>query len=190
MKPLGKNYLSTIAAVWIACLVLFTLGYLLVLAPQQKKRQQIRKELEEKKQTYELALKVTDEKTRNQLNARLRQLQNRLARFVVAAEDAANVVFDISQLAGQNNVESFSIKSANKNKVLELPNCKHLCEDIMAISFVGTWDQFATFLNDLERHRPTIFVDQFAITRSKGVDSKHEVEMNVSIFVEKQKEES
>ena len=56
------------------------------------------------------------------------------------------------------------------------------------ISFTGDWNQFATFLNSLERRKPVIFVDKFTIARADQDDSVFQVNLNVAAFVRKQQD--
>ncbi|HUU20084.1 MAG TPA: GspMb/PilO family protein, partial [Sedimentisphaerales bacterium] len=93
-----------------------------------------------------------------------------------------------SQIANEKNVASFSIKSKDSRELSTIPDCKYICENHIVISFIGGFNQFATFLNSLERHRPVLFVDKFTITRSGQDDSGYQVSLNVAAFVKKQQD--
>jgi Tfp pilus assembly protein PilO len=178
-----KKYLTTAALIWAGCFVLFFFINMFVLSPQKKTKKQIEKQLAEQKQIYDSALKVTQEETRTQLNTQIEHLQNKLKDFAIDFQDSANLTFDISQIAGEKKVASFSIKPKGRYGVSAIPNCEYLRENHIDVSFTGSFNQFATLLNALERHRPVVFVDIFKMTRSKQGDSGNKVDMELVVFV-------
>ncbi len=183
MKLIHKKYLITTALIWVCCFILFFFAYMLVLAPQAKSKKQTSEQLAEKKQVYDSALKAAHEETRIRINKEIEHLRNKLKDFVVDSEDSTNLTFDISQIANEKRVGSFSVKSKDDHRGSEIPNCKHVRQSHIDVSFTADFSQFATFLNALERHRPFIFVDKFTIARSDREDSDHKVGMNLSVFV-------
>jgi len=185
-----KKYFSTVALLWAACFTVFLFAYLLVLRPQATNRKIIENKLFEKKQKYESVVKSAREENRTAAQQEIERLQGRLSDFVMDFEDAANLTFDISQIAEQTKLTDFSIKGKSAGTALTLlPNCKYLHESRIDIGFTAAgFNQFATFLNALERHRPVLFVDSFTIARSKGAESSCQASMNVAVFVRKQQE--
>jgi len=188
MNSIYRKHLTTLALTWAGCFILFLFTYMLALVPQQKSKKQIEKELSEKKQLYNSTLKATQEETKLKLNEEIQHLQNSLKEFVIDSKDSANLIFDISQIAGDKKVGSFRISAKNKQGGVEIPNCDHLREAQIDISFTAGFNQFATLLSMLERHRPVVFVDEFTITRSERGDLGHPVDMDVSVFVRKRQD--
>jgi hypothetical protein len=92
------------------------------------------------------------------------------------------LTFDISQIADRLKVTGLSIKSKVNQPI---PDCKHISESQIYISFDATFNQFFAMLNELERHRPVVFIDKFAVTRSNSSYSKNDVSMEMSVFVTK-----
>ena len=188
MKAIYKKHLTTIGFIWAGCFVLLLLVYMVMLAPQNKSKKQVERELAEKKQAYNAALKKAQEETRAELNKQIAELQTQLGRFVVSSEDSANLILDIGRLAANKKVGSPVIGGKKKHVIANIPNCDYIGEDRFDISFTGSFKQFATFLSDLERHEPVVFVDKFLITRSEEDRSGHRVNMDLSVFVRKQQE--
>ena len=184
-----KKYLITSGVIWAACSAVFLLAYILVLGPQKNHEKSIEKKLTERKQVYESALRAARKETKIQSNEQIERLQSRLEDFVIDFEDSANLTFDISQIANEKKVASFSIKSKDDRGLSTIPETKYIRENHLVISFIGDFNQFATFLNALERHRPVLFVDKFSITRSGQDDSGYKVSLNVAAFVKKQQSE-
>ena len=183
-----KKYLMTAGLIWAACFVVFLLVYILVLGPQKNSKKRIESKLAEKKQLYESALRAAQMETKNQLNEQIDNLQNRLKDFVVDFEDSANLTFEISQIANEKKVASFSIKGKDNLVLSGKPESKYISENHIVISFIGGFNQFATFLSALERHRPVLLVDKFTMTRSGQDNSAFRVSLNVAAFVRKQQE--
>ena len=180
-----KKYFIWMGVIWAACFVLFLFAYLLVLGPQKNNKKHIENKLAEKKQVYELAQRAAREETKIQLNEQLERLQSRLKDFVIDFEDSANLTFDISQIADEKKVTSFSIKSKGNHGLSAIPGCNNIFENHIVISFIGNFNQFATFLNALERNRPVLFVDKFALARFGQNESTYRVTLNVAAFVRK-----
>ena len=181
-----RQRLMTAGLIWAACFVVFLLAYILVLGPQKNYEKSIENKLAEKKQVYESALRAAQKETKIRLNEQIERLQSRLEDFVIDFEGSANLTFDISQIANEKNVASFSIKNKDSRAPSTIPECKYICENQIVINFIGGFNQFATFLNALERHRPVLFVDKFSITRSAQDDSDCQVSLDVAAVVKKQ----
>ncbi len=187
MEPIYKKYFTKVALAWMSCFVLFFFAYMFVLAPQKNSKEQLRKQLEEQKQVYDSALKATQKETQVQLNEQIKQLRNKLEDLVVDSNDSTDLTFYVSQIANAKDVASFSIETSKRDSIKDptMPD-KYIFENHIDISFLtANFNQFAAFLNALERHRPVIFVDRFAITRSSKGGSERQVNMSLVVFVRK-----
>ena len=183
-----RKYLTRAAIAWAACLLLFVLAVIFILGPQKSGRKRLESTLSEKKQQYEMAQKATQEQTKTRLNEQIEGLQDILMGFVVDFEDSANLTFDIGQIANKEKVSSFSIKHNDKQSVSEIPDCNSICENHIDIGFIAEFNQFATFVNALERHQPVLFVNEFSMTRSNKGQTTYQVSLDVAAFVKKQQD--
>lgn len=183
------QYLKTAGIIWAASFVVFLLAFILILRPQKNSRRRIENELAEKKRVYESAMTATKKETKDRLNEQIENLRTRMKDFIIDFEDSANLTFEISQIANEKNVASFSIKGKESSARAEQINYKYINENHIIISFIGEFSQFATFLNALERHRPVLLVDKFTVSRSGNDDSAFRVSLDVSAFVRKQQSE-
>ncbi len=183
-----KKYFLTAGLIWVVCTVVFIFVDMLVMTPQRHKGLQTEKQLREVKQTYRTALKAARKETQDEAKRQIQQMRNRLHDFVVDSEDSANVILDISRIATEKRLGSFSIKTKDGRESPETPGCNYIRENHIAVSFTGNFNQFAAFLNALERHRPVIFVDEFKMTRAKANDPGHHVNMSLAVLVKKQQQ--
>jgi Tfp pilus assembly protein PilO len=181
-----KIYLTKAAIMWAACLVLFVFAYMFVLGPQKDSRRNLENEITEKKQQYEMAQIAAREQTKAQLNKEIEGMRSTLKDFVVDLKDSANLTFDIGQIANDEKVSSFSIKNKNKQGLSDIPDCNCISESHIDIGFIAGFNQFATFVNALERHQPVLFVNEFSIARSNKDNSAYQVTLDVAAFVKKQ----
>ena len=184
-----KKYLIASGVIWAAYFVLFLVAYMFIVRPQKNAKRLVENRLAEKQQVYESSLRAAQEETKIRLNEQIESLQNRLKDFIVEFEDSANLTFDLSQIAEEKKVASFGSKvKSNRGITRNKDEYKYIHENQINISFTGDWNQFATFLNTLERHRPVIFVDKFTIARSGQDESVFRVNLNVAAFVRKQQD--
>lgn len=184
MKPIYKKYITTTALVWSGSLIVFVFVYMLALSPQQRARKIIEAQLAEKKQICESATKAAQKETRLKLSQQIESLKAKLQNFALDFEDTTNLTLDISRIANEKNLNLFSIKTRDSK---EIPNASHLYENKVYVSFTGGYRQFATFLNTLERHRPVVFIDKFAISRSNrdGAGTDKDINMTLAVLVQK-----
>jgi hypothetical protein len=190
MKAIFRKYFKIIGSVWGGCLVLSLFVYMYALSPQERTCKQIEKQLAEAKQTYEAALRAAQEETRIQLKKQIERLRDELGDFVLEFEDSANLTLDISRIASEKKLASFSIKGTDRRGGIGsgIPGCEHIQENNINIGFTAGFNQFAAFLTTLERHRPVVFVDKFRITRSEQDGSAHPVDMELAVLVRKRQE--
>jgi Tfp pilus assembly protein PilO len=62
-------------------------------------------------------------------------------------------------------------------------NCENIARLDTTISFNGSFDQMARFINILERNKPIIFVDSFTIAKGQRQGDPNKVHITLSIFL-------
>jgi len=187
MKSNNKKYCTIVALIWAACVILFFFVYMLVLEPQRREKKNIANQLAEHKQAYDSAVKAAEEETQAHLTSQVAGLQKRMSDFVVASGDSSNLTFDISETAGQHRIESFSIKSQSGRDSPGGTEFNYISEHRFDVTFAAGLDQFAGFINALERHHPVLLVDTFLITRADRPDQGHKAKLNLTALVGRQK---
>jgi len=184
-----KRYLLISAVVWAISLFIFLIVYIFIVGPQKNSKRQIESRLEEIREVYEFAIKATQNETKIQLIEQIEALHADLRDFVADFEDSASLTFDLSQIAEEKKVTSFGSKVKTNRSLKTKDEYKFISENEINITFTGTFNQFATFLNALERHRPVIFVEKFTFVRPSGSnDSGYQINLIVTAFVRKQQE--
>ncbi len=178
-----KKYLIASGLVWAVCLILFIIVYLFVISPQNKQKKHIEGELEKCTQKFEFAQKAAQKETRDRLHTEIEILQDRVKNFVVDSKGAEDLTFDISQIASENKVSAFSVESEDVRAAPGITDSNNISESHIKVSFTAGFNEFAGFLNSLERHRPILFVSEFTLIRAKKDDLTYHVTMDVAAFV-------
>jgi hypothetical protein len=189
MRVTVKKYLKTTALAWAGCFVLFGFFYMLLLAPQISTKKKIQNHLDEKERIFNSALQAARKDTKIKMENEIEDLRDNLDRFLIAHEDLANLIFDISQMAKEKQVKAFSIESRDEKSSDLIPNCQYLGRSRIDLSFTIDFNRFAALLNALERNKPFVFVDKFSIRQSGTANQPEpQVKMDLSVFVRKQQD--
>ncbi len=183
-----KRNLKILAVISAASMALFVLIYMLVLGPQNRSKKRFESELDKKKQMYEFAQNAASEESQKQLLGQIENLRKKLDAFVIDFENSANLTFDISQIARDKNVASLNVENKNKRTTSDEADLKNISESHINISFTTGFNEFAAFLNALERHQPVLFVNEFRLTRSNQVKSAYQITIDVAALIKKQQE--
>ena len=187
MKSNKKKYYATVGMIWAGCAILLFFSYMIVLQPQVQRKKNVANQLIEHERAYNAAVKANEEQTRARLIGQVTDLQAKLKNFVVDFAESANLTFDISETASREQIGAFSIKSLASRNALSMSAFTCIDENYFDVSFTAGFNQFATFLSALERHEPTILVDEFVITRSsEQSDRGHRAKLNLAVLVTKQ----
>jgi len=179
MKPAHRKHLRIATLMWVGFSVVLLSVYMFVMAPQAQHREALSQEVVVLKKIYETSIADKEDQARSELDRHLAGLQDKLRNFVADTKDSADLVPGVAGLASENRLRGLTIRRCKSS---ELPDCTTISEDHVTITFSTSYNQFATFLNALERHTPVIFVDKFVITRSGEGGSNHEVKMELTVF--------
>jgi len=186
MKSLSKKYLISLAIVWCSTLLLLVTGYMLLIRPQKKAVDEVKKQLVLNEQEYNFAQEARSEQTKVKLQNLLRDAQDMMDSVSVNSGNAAALIFEINQIARKFKVEEFTSKRNESFSCEVIEGCKNLGRIWINVSFTADFPQFAKFINTLERHKPFVFVETFDIDRGTKAPSKPEVKMGLAFFVGKE----
>lgn len=128
------------------------------------------------------ALLASEEETKIRLNEQIQDLNDTLGNFVIESENTSNLIYQISGISNEIELKAFQITPTGQN-ISAFDNCKYISGQLYHVGFIASFNQFATFLNALERYRPVIFIDTFSITRSRQGENSHTVDMQLAILV-------
>ena len=190
MKLVHRKYIKTTALIWLGCFVMLGFIYMLVLAPQKKLKKQAEETLAEQKHLHGQAVIATQPGTAVNNDKQIKSLMDTFSTFATDSENLPDITFEISQMAGKRQLNQPAIKTADNGRYCSIPSNLHIAESQISINFKSNFRCFAGFINELERHKPVIFVDNFSITRSPDGNSNHSVNMKMSVFVKQSQQEN
>jgi hypothetical protein len=189
MKRIHKRYLKTISITWASSAVLLVVGYVTVLGPHGRVRRDMGRELSEKEQAYTEAVEASQQHTKDRLAEELEQVQHRVGDFVVDFEESANVTFGIGQIVDELGIKSFNIKDRGGSDQTGAPETSYVSENEVQVTFEADFNQFASLLNAIERHRPVLFVERFNLSGPDERGGKPYVSMDLVYLVRKPQED-
>lgn len=184
-----KRYWMGVGAVWLVWLAVTGAGWLLVLTPQQAQYAQVHKKLKVGGDEVELARRASLETTRQHQTDALDQLEDEMARYAIDPVWQDRLVFEVSRVASELELSDYA---GRIRRDLEKPlrDLKLPVERVfLDVTFRGSFEGFARFMNSLERHRPVLFVENASFERlpdEKG--DLHKAELLLSILVQKPRE--
>jgi hypothetical protein len=188
MNSIVGRYLKTTLGIWGISLIFIIPAFVFLLRPQMRKVDNFRQE-NDRLTKEALAVKFeAEESTRQGLQKQIDEMKLELSRFVVKSKDdiqrLASLEID-DNMSNQIGLDEFRIDPLSGGEIRTFKDCKYVYGQTMKVTFNATYPQFAKFINMLERYESVIFIDTFSITKEKAEESKHKVEMNLVVLVEK-----
>ncbi|MEN6387185.1 MAG: hypothetical protein ABFD79_18555 [Phycisphaerales bacterium] len=183
-KALKKDFKLAIF-VWLASALLATLVYLFVISPEINLEKQIAAQFVEKQKAFTTILNSNSKDARANLNQQMLQWQDEVGQYAIGIDDLPNLTFDISKIAKDVKVESFSISSQDVYSNIKKQEGAFVNEKQLKVNFKSDFNKFAAFLNAVERHRPVVVVNEFSISNTEHDPSSSQVSLILSVYVKK-----
>jgi Tfp pilus assembly protein PilO len=144
---------------------------------------QLHQKYEESGEQVALAKKAACEQTRLQLEQQTEQVAGQLNAYTIPAEQVNRLVFEIGRIAGQLNLAGFASKNLDMQPSSGKSNSKSMLSEVwLSVEFRGSYEQFARFVNLLERNSPVIFVEKVFVNRSRKESYDCAFQMELSIL--------
>jgi hypothetical protein len=187
MSLMSRKYIKTAAIFWGICLVVLVPVYLLALKPQMTRMETLQRQYQEKEIEAERIRADALESTRQELQKKIESLKAEFDRFVVPSKDAIQTLasIEIDKMCKDNGLDAY-IDPWNSGEVQAFNECKYVQGQFIKVTFSASFNDFAKFLNSLERYKSVIFVDNFSISRPQEKEAKGNVEMNLAVLVARQ----
>ena len=182
----NKKYLKVCALIWVVCLAAFALSYFLLISPQNIAIKSLENKIVQGEQDYKRAQIAAKYETQDRINQEIESLRNKLDTFVLDNQKAADLTFDISQIANDCLLSSFNVQSNDIEMISESSDPNNIFEKQIKINFIAEFEEFAVFLNTLERHKPVLFVDKFMLSQKNNSEKDYQVTVDLTALVQKQ----
>lgn len=180
-----NRYFAVMAIAWGPCLVVAAAVYAGILRPQIDYHKELDAKVAKSRECYARAIEAAKEKDQSHLTGQVENLRNRVGDFVVSLADAPDLAFKIGELANEAKLASFGMRPASRHGPDASTSFERITEKHVDLTFAGSFPRFAAFLSAVERHRPVLFVETFAISRPVEKDSEPQASLELAVLVEK-----
>jgi hypothetical protein len=150
---------------WVLCLIAlgaFHLGYV---APRERSLTACSAEAKTKFDRASLLMRAKSPKEQERRKTELTTAERKYAEFVLAADEISKLDFAIREIADRNKLQDFSARHTTTTTAVGPVKLKQIAQSELLISFTGGFPGILRFVNDLERHEPVVFVNQFSLRR-------------------------
>lgn len=185
-----KKYWIVVALVWGPWLVLCALGYFFILQPQAHLYNAIHQELSVSNDRVSVARMAALQDTRDRQSQLLSELQARIGEFLAAPAQQDRVLFEISRMANAYGLADYAGKSRQDPWGDEESEQVKIQRMWLTVTFEAPFQQFAAFINDMERNIPAVFVESARIERSRENPKQHRAQLLVAFFTQPDKKTS
>ena len=178
-----KKYWIGVAAVWVPWAMLSIVVYLFAIQPQQQRYKIVHDQFVRSNDQVSVARMAAQEETKQRQAKLLADLQTRITDFMVPEEQRDRVVFEISRLANSFGLVDY----AGKNRE-EVWNAYEGEQEVkiqriwMTITFRAPFQQFAAFINAMERSTPAVFIESADFERSRDNPNQHRAKLLIAFF--------
>lgn len=182
-----SKYTTFLVGTWVGCLLLLGAGYLFFHLPQKEIMGQVRRQFTESNERREIAEMASQDGVRQKIQQRYEEVDHKINCFSVSKDNMTSLVFEIGKMAGELGLSEFSSKNLNSRNVSTVKKSQIVTEQWLAIEFNASFEQFAQFVNRLEKSTPVVFVEKMMIRRADKGQKKHEVKMELSFLATNEK---
>lgn len=177
-----KKYWIGAGVFWTPWVILMASLYLFGLQPQALKYKAVHEELAASNERVSVARLSSLEDTRQRQIDLLAELQGRVNEFLVAPDQQDRILFEISRLANAYGLADYAGKSRPDLWGAEEGEPVMIQRMWLTITFKAPFQQFAAFINAMERNTPAIFVESAGIERSRENPKHHRAKLLIAFF--------
>lgn len=175
-----SRYATAGIAVWGFCLVLLGIGYGLFYAPQHADLTELKNQFQQNETQLEKAQLAASVEVREKIQLECEEKSRLIGCFSTEHNAQTELVFEIGQIASELHLSDFSSKHENQQAQSTVKN--GLEEAWLEVEFVATFEQFAQFINQLERNCPVVFVEKVFFRRNSEESQGHDVTLMLSFL--------
>lgn len=190
MKPIHKKFLVTVTILWAMAVAAFAGLHFLLLSPQREATRIVDEKIAQKSEELEKYKAVGLPGIRIEWNKRIEKMSATLSQYVANPQDLDRLAFSISRIANEIGVKGFSSRELGEKSYTEMPNYDYIGCSSTSVSFIGTFNQLALFVNALERHGPVVFLDELTITQVPRLENENQIHILYNMYVRMEKDDS
>ncbi len=159
-------------------------AYQFLLKPEQDALAATTRKINEKERLYNIILDSTTQQAKQANISKVKDAQDRFRNFVTRPELISDMTLSMNRIASQLKLDLFSTKGKSEDSFEEIANSKILGVNEIGVTFTSSFNQFASFLTTLERHKPVMLIDTFSISREPKNDLKNSAKLAINILTQ------
>ncbi|MEN8126846.1 MAG: GspMb/PilO family protein [Planctomycetota bacterium] len=179
-----SHYMIAVIAAWAVFAVVVGGGYFMLYVPQKTELIQLQNQCAESQRGLNKAQLAAQEQTKEKMRLRREETDRLIAGFSTEHDRATELIFEVGQIANDLRLAEFSSKRRKQKDRATIGKSEMLSEAWLTVEFFATFDQFAQFLNRLERHCPIVFIEELSLRRAAAGSRGHEVSLQLSFLAE------
>ena len=179
-----SRYTIVMAAIWAVSAVVLGGGYVLLYLPQQAELLQVTNQCNESQIALEQAQLAGQDQTRVKQQQQFEEVSQLISGFSTQEDSVTELVFEIGRIANELRLSEFSSEDQRQENYPTVGKSKLVSEVWLKVDFEATFEQFAQFLNRLERHDPVVFVEVVSFRRGTRDANEHKASLKLSFLAE------
>ena len=173
-----------VSIAWVVCvgaLAAFHFGFV---APRGQALAAVGAQVDEQAERFGMLRNARSTREQERIHAEHAELERRYADFVFQEEGLNGLDFRLRDLAEKNGLTGFSSRQVGTTTKVDGADLKRIVQRDLVMSFNGSYVQFLQFVNDLERHGPVVFADQFMLRTVPGKGPGLECSLECSLLAQ------
>ena len=180
MDKLPKKFYKTVISFWLVCVLCIACGYYFFWYPLKEKIKDYEITISQKENIYELAKFANLQQTKESVASKLSEINQNIDKFSIESDLTSQLTFDISTMAKELYFDDFSNQGTSAEEYEKVVN--NIYFGTYEMSFTAGFNQFAYFINKLERHNPVLFVEEFNLKAPSAKNSKDNVKISLDFI--------
>ena len=170
---------------WLMGLVALAIFHFAVVVPKSRTLADCRQRVADKAQRLTFLRNARSQRQQQRVRMEQEDREQQYREFVFDTNDLNRLDFLIRDLAEGHGLADFSGRTVGTTASVGGTELKRIAQRNVVLSFRCGFGQLVRFINQLERHQPVIFVDQFTVRAATGEESGLDCDMECSILYRK-----
>jgi hypothetical protein len=148
---------------WVLCLAALVAFHVTYVMPRGRTLAACRDETQVKSDRFSRLTRARSPKEQERRKTEQAAAEQKYADFVFGSNEISKLDFVIREIADRNRLQDFSARHTTTTTAIGTLKLKQIAQSELIISFTGDFPSMLRFVNDLERHQPAVFVNQFTL---------------------------
>ncbi len=183
--PRSTKFVVWILIAWVIGLAVLAIFHFAVVVPNGRALADSRQRVADKVERVTFLRNARSERQQQRIRMEQEDHERQYREFVFDTNDLNRLDFLIRDLAEGHNLADFSGRTVGTATNIGGVGFQRIAQRNLVLSFQCGFAQLVRFINELERHQPVIFVDQFTIRGGPGRQGGLDCDLECSVLYRK-----